>query len=308
MNPNWGAFGAAVGAVVVVAVVFLIASLAITILSLLTMQRLLNQVSYENRRMQPGLVWLNLIPLFSLGYIFYTVVKIRDSVQAEYASRRLPASGDYGFVLGITYGVVLVVSVILGWVPTDPYYFTPMDWVQLIVSLAGLGLYVAYWFKCNRMKKDLESSQPAVRYAPAPQYPGQGPYGAYGGQPGQYGGPGAYGAPGQYGAPGPYGAPGQYGAPGPYGAPAPYGAPGPYLSAPAQAKQRSCPSCGSMEEGEFCRSCGARVASPPAAASTAAGATAGAGEAGDTAPTCPFCGAARRPGAAFCSVCGRPAV
>ena len=52
--------------------------LVVDIFYLMTLQKCLNRVSEENRGMSPGLVWLNLIPLFGLGWHFYTVIKINS--------------------------------------------------------------------------------------------------------------------------------------------------------------------------------------------------------------------------------------
>ena len=37
--------------------------------------------------MEPGFVWLNLIHLFSMFWMNWTVIKIRDSLQKEYEER-----------------------------------------------------------------------------------------------------------------------------------------------------------------------------------------------------------------------------
>ena len=58
---------------------------------LLNLNTLLDRVKAENRAMAPSHVWLNFIPVFNLGWFLYTVVKVRDSVRAEYASRGWPA-------------------------------------------------------------------------------------------------------------------------------------------------------------------------------------------------------------------------
>ena len=60
-----------------------IIALVVLILFLLNLMRLLEAVQPQNRAMSPGLVWLNVIPLFTVGWMIYTVLKISDSVQRE---------------------------------------------------------------------------------------------------------------------------------------------------------------------------------------------------------------------------------
>lgn len=170
MNIDWGGFGGAVTALLVFAVLFLIATIVIMVLYLLTLQRVLKQVSLPNRTMQPGLVWLNLIPVFGAGWLFYTVIKIQESVRAEYASRGIPPRGDFGFGVGMAYAVVNLVSLIIGFIPTNPWYMTPLDWIQLIASLAAFIVWIVYWVKVAELNKDLQATQPVVTYGAAPPY------------------------------------------------------------------------------------------------------------------------------------------
>ena len=63
--------------------------LLIEILFLLNLRGALQRVSAPNRAMPPDHVWLNLIPVFGLGWFIYTVIRIRDSLRAEYQRQRL---------------------------------------------------------------------------------------------------------------------------------------------------------------------------------------------------------------------------
>ena len=47
---------------------------------LLTLQKALNRCSPESRAMQPGMVWLLLIPLFNLVWQFFVVINIAKSL------------------------------------------------------------------------------------------------------------------------------------------------------------------------------------------------------------------------------------
>ena len=53
-------------------------------LFLLTEQNTLKKISQENRLLRPGLVWLQLIPLFGLVWQFFVVIRIAGSIQNEF--------------------------------------------------------------------------------------------------------------------------------------------------------------------------------------------------------------------------------
>ena len=48
---------------------------------LLTLQGILQEVKPENRKMDPGMVWLTLIPLFGIVWQFIIVGNIADSLK-----------------------------------------------------------------------------------------------------------------------------------------------------------------------------------------------------------------------------------
>ena len=67
--------GTAIGLIVLLLILLLAVIILPTIFFLLHLQKLLNKCGETNRAMEPGLVWLNLIPLFNWGWIFYTIYK-----------------------------------------------------------------------------------------------------------------------------------------------------------------------------------------------------------------------------------------
>jgi hypothetical protein len=226
--------------------------IVIEVFFLLNLRDVLRGVSPQNRAMEPNQVWLNFIPLFGIVWIFITVIKIRDSVRAEFYSRRWAASGDFGYGVGLAYAILSIIS-----------------WGFL--GIAALVCYVVYWVRMSELKNQLGQSQPPVGWINAQSYPGQWGQSAHGGYPA-------------------------------YTAPAPQDPP------------RSCPSCGAAAgPGDvYCRSCGTATQVAPAVSGILAPAD-GWSTTDGAAPTeaapaagCPFCGAAYRANAQFCSSCGRP--
>ena len=56
------------------------------VLFLLTQQNILKAIRRDNRRLRPGLVWLQLIPIFNFYWMFVVVTRIADSIYKEHTS------------------------------------------------------------------------------------------------------------------------------------------------------------------------------------------------------------------------------
>lgn len=120
---------------------------------LLNLQNLLDHVSPANRRMTPGLVWLNFIPIFHLGWFIYTVIKVKDSVSAEFQSRGWIVDGDLGYNVGLTAGILWIASFFIGWIP----------FIGWVLPLAGVVCWIIYWLKISDLKHRLEGLPAWVR-------------------------------------------------------------------------------------------------------------------------------------------------
>lgn len=141
---------------------------------LLNLQNLLLRVQPRNRAMPSGYVWLNFIPVFNLGWFLYTVIKVRDSVRAEYVSRGWTPEGDQGYNVGLVTGVLAIASFFLGWIPG-------IGWA---VAIAQLICWILYWLKTHELVKRLGSTG-TYGYGARDAYSDQRP-----GGPGYAGGPG----------------------------------------------------------------------------------------------------------------------
>jgi hypothetical protein len=199
---------------------------------LLNLQNLLEHVSPANRRMTPGLVWLNFIPIFHLGWFIYTVIKVKDSVSAESQSRGWMIDGDLGYNVGLTAGILWIAAFFIGWIP----------FIGWVLPLAGVVCWIIYWLKTSDLKHRLEGPPPWVRP---------------GGYPAYY--PSTYppvGPPYAGGYPQPYAPPAVPVEPVP---PPPSASTEPSGDEPtAETQETRCGACGSkLDPGDrFCRSCG----------------------------------------------------
>lgn len=137
--------------------------LAIYIPYLLTLQRALEAVSPDLRRMPPGQVWLMLIPLFSVIWIFMIAAAIADSFDQEYRRRGIMTEHPRPtYNVGLTYGIMALASA--------PGIFITNPGIKLffsLFSLAGFILWIVYWVqvaehknKLNKMAGPFGAAQP----------------------------------------------------------------------------------------------------------------------------------------------------
>ncbi|HYH66249.1 MAG TPA: hypothetical protein VD866_16265 [Urbifossiella sp.] len=103
---------------------------------LATIARVLGRVSPENRRMEPGEVWVNLIPVVNLVWPIVTVERVGESIRAELAARnRVKKADAFGKTSGIIALVLVGVFFVLApaAVVTFPFAFLYgiIYWVQL---------------------------------------------------------------------------------------------------------------------------------------------------------------------------------
>src|SRR5438045_3532909 len=88
-----GAWEILAGVLVCVVIVFAVIIL-LHILFLLNLHWTLAQVREPNREMSPGMVWLNLIPLFNIVWAIIMVSKIANSLRNEFEDRGWSTSNE----------------------------------------------------------------------------------------------------------------------------------------------------------------------------------------------------------------------
>lgn len=114
--------------------VIIVIALVIQVLFLLSMSKCLKQISPRNRQMEPGQVWLCLIPVFGFVWTILMMLRVADSLKDEYYDRRLRGDGDFGKTLGIVYlvcafvcGPAALVCFVMYWVKIAGYTRTLMN-------------------------------------------------------------------------------------------------------------------------------------------------------------------------------------
>jgi hypothetical protein len=117
-----------------------------TIFYLITLQNTLQQVKFENRRMQPGQVWLCLIPLFGIVWQFIVVNAIADSLRLEFQQRNIKVDEERpGSGIGIAYCILTCCCAI--------------PFLGFLTSIPAFVCWIIYWVKISNYKSTLQYSQ-----------------------------------------------------------------------------------------------------------------------------------------------------
>ena len=100
---------------------------------ILTLQKALGRCAPESRAMQPGLIWLLVIPCFGIIWHFFVVINMAKSLGAEFAKRGIAEEPQPGQMLGL----IMCGAMCGGFIPL----------IGLLFSLAGLVCWILYWIK-----------------------------------------------------------------------------------------------------------------------------------------------------------------
>jgi hypothetical protein len=132
---------------------FLILGIVIAIFYLLTLQKALSRVAPWNRLMEPGLVWLSLIPIFNLIWSFFIATRIPDSLRNEFRQRDLDDGSDYGKGVGLANAIIGVLSFALNMV--SRLSRQPVVMITAPLGLISLILFIIFWVRIAGYSKKL---------------------------------------------------------------------------------------------------------------------------------------------------------
>jgi hypothetical protein len=128
------------GIFLVVMLFALAIGLTIAIFFYLTLSRCLSRIQPHNREMEPGLVWLNLIPCVGTIWIFVTVIRITNSLRREYEDRGWRTEGE---TFGNGVGMGLAICSLLGAIPYIGGLFGLIAFICMIVYWVQISNYSA---------------------------------------------------------------------------------------------------------------------------------------------------------------------
>lgn len=123
-------------------VIYIALTIILGILYLTTLQSTLQAISWKNRRMAPGKVWLLLIPFFAVIWQFIVVINMADSIRAEADSRGLQISESKP---GLTIGLIMCIL--------SGSFFIPL--LAPYAGVASMVCWIIYWVKISSYKKIL---------------------------------------------------------------------------------------------------------------------------------------------------------
>jgi hypothetical protein len=113
---------------------------------LLTLQGTLQEVKPENRKMDPAMVWLTLIPLFGLVWQFIIVGNIADSLKLEFSQRNINVGEERpGYSIGLAYCILICCSII--------------PFLGILSSIAGFVCWIIYWVNIANFRSTLRQAK-----------------------------------------------------------------------------------------------------------------------------------------------------
>jgi hypothetical protein len=125
---------------------------------LASVDRVVKRVEPENRRMDPGQVWLCLIPGFNLLWIVVMIERVGESIRNEFIARgRHKLSESYGKTAGLAF-------VFLSWVGI-PFAIETTPCVLVFWFFAFI-YWVVYWTQISNYARKLNTE--SGTYSPPP--------------------------------------------------------------------------------------------------------------------------------------------
>ena len=144
----------------------ILAFLVPAVFFVLTQQNTLRTVRKENRRMLPGLVWLQFIPFFGQIWQFFVVIRIASSAVRQRLSFREDsilgladgAAEDIGkrptLTMGIIYCTLFAINTLYLFTTINPTTET----IHGVVALVQTVCWIIYWIQLTALKRKLKRS------------------------------------------------------------------------------------------------------------------------------------------------------
>jgi hypothetical protein len=113
---------------------------------LLTLQNALKKCDASVRQMEPAMVWLLLIPVFSIVWNFFVVTGIGKSLGAEFRRRGIVTQQAYP---AQSVGMALAICQCCCIIPI----------LNILAGLAGFVLWIVYWVQVANFSRMLDQPQ-----------------------------------------------------------------------------------------------------------------------------------------------------
>ena len=123
----WAIGAAVVGVIAVIAVVGLLINAVICYF----ISSWLSKVPAAHRKMEPGMVWLLMIPCFPIVWNFFVFLRVPESFKSYFDAQGRTDVGDCGRSIGLAYAICVACS----FIPLVNYITGPASLVLLIIAL-----------------------------------------------------------------------------------------------------------------------------------------------------------------------------
>lgn len=127
-----------------ISILFLVSYLGLVIAYLLALQNTLKAISTVNRKIEPVMVWLSLIPVFNFIWNFILAKRIAFSLEKEFTDLGEKMDGRPLYNLGVFSSVMYIVTLAAKYVQGGVFLIT-----------AGLIVWIMYWKKIVEYKNAL---------------------------------------------------------------------------------------------------------------------------------------------------------
>lgn len=137
-------------------------ALLLTTLYLGTLAKAVGACSPARLTIDPGLVWLNLVPVFHLVWKFWTAAQVGKTLQQEYDARGMRTGYSFGRAVG---SIIPGVAILTRFVFWGGGFFA--EWVgereinllvlmaTLLLGIIEMTLLIVHWTQVNRFARPL---------------------------------------------------------------------------------------------------------------------------------------------------------
>lgn len=122
---------AIVAAVAGIVAIFAVIGLIINAVICYFISSWLGKVPAAHRKLEPGLVWLLMIPCFPVVWNFFVFLRVPESFKSYFDAQGRTDVGDCGRSIGLAYAICVACS----FIPFVNYLTGPASLVLLIISL-----------------------------------------------------------------------------------------------------------------------------------------------------------------------------
>lgn len=131
----------------IISLSFLAIAIALAVFYLITLQKLMEAISIENRKMAPSNVWFMFIPLFNVIWHFIMVSRISGSVRDETIKLNIAHRFNQSFyLLGMASMILYVIALILN-------VFLSIPTIGGLFSLTSMAAWIIFWVQAGNYKK-----------------------------------------------------------------------------------------------------------------------------------------------------------